>query len=223
MEASQAEILKNFTLVTRRFEELSHRLTAVAEQASMAGALPAERMIDHIATSRRSFNELREQALELVCLLATSTATTPGDIQSIKDIDSLLAFMTEAQRKRTQHEQDRIRAFTVLDRVLSLIHRDQAEFPALEAVQAKATILRDELRAHNGTEVHPDLKLLAQGRHPLAELLTLAEGYHDLDDDLWLLLKHAVAEHFGKPLAMSAARGKLALGRQTREPSRRID
>jgi hypothetical protein len=50
---------------------------------------------------------------------------------------------------------------------------------------------------------------LAQGRHPLAELLTLVEGHDTLDDDLWLLLKHAVAENFGNALAMSADRGKL--------------
>ena len=113
-----------------------------------------------------------------------------------------------------QEEQDRVRTFTVLDRLLSLKHRDQADFPPLEAVRAKAKILRDELRAH-GTNVHPDLILLAQGRHPLAELLTLVEGHDDLDDDLWLLLKHAVAEHFGNALALSAARGKLSLGRHT--------
>ncbi len=78
MEASEAEVLKSFALLTLRFQQLSHRLTEVAEQASMAGGLPSESMVDHIATSRRSFNELREQALELVCLLATSAATEPA-------------------------------------------------------------------------------------------------------------------------------------------------
>ena len=223
MEASQAELLKNFTLVTRRFEQLSHRLTEAAKQASMAGTLPSESMMDQITTSRRSFNELREQALELVCLLAASTATTPAEVESIKDVETLLEFMAAAQRKKTQEEQDRIRAFTVLDRLLSLIHRDQADFPPLEAVRAKAKALRDQLRAHNGTDVHPDLILLAQGRHPFAELVTLAEGYNDLDDDLWLLLKHAVAEHFGRPLALSAARGRLCLGRHTGGQASRHD
>ncbi len=82
MEASQAELLKNFTLVTRKFEQLSQRLTEVAEQATMAGTLPSENLIDHIATSRQSFNELRDQALELVCLLASSTARTPKSDRS---------------------------------------------------------------------------------------------------------------------------------------------
>ena len=211
MEASQAELLKNFTLVTRRFEQLSQRLTEVAEQATMAGTLPSENLIDHIATSRRSFNELRDQALELVCLLAASTAKTPGEIESIKDLESLLQFLAEAQRKKLQEEKDRVRALTILDRLLSLVHRDQPDFRPLEEVRTKAKTLRNELRAN--TETHPELVPLAQGRHPLAELLTLAEGYDELDDDLWLLLKHAVAEHFGKPLALSAARGKLAPGR----------
>lgn len=210
MEASQTELLQNFTAVTRTFEQLSQRLTEVAEQARIAGVLPSESLIDQIATSRRSFNELRDKALELVCLLAASAPKAPGEIESIKDLEALLQLVTEAQRKKAQEEKARLRALTILDRLLSLIHREQADFHPLEEVQSKAKALRDQLRTHTGADVHPDIIPLAQGRHPLAELLTLAEGYESLDDDLWLLLKHAVAENFGKSLAMSAARGKLS-------------
>jgi hypothetical protein len=210
MEASQTDLLHNFTLVTRTFEQLSQRLTEVAEQARIAGVLPSESLIDQIATSRRSFNELRDKALELVSLLAASAPKAPGEIESIKDLEALLQFVAEAQRKKTQEEKARLRALTILDRLLSLIHREQADFHPLEEVQSKAKTIRDELRAHNGADAHPDIMPLAQGRHPLAELLTLAEGFDTLDDDLWLLLKHAVAENFGKSLAMSAARGKLS-------------
>lgn len=215
MEASQAELLRNFTQVTRRFEQLSQRLTEVAEQAKIKGMLPSESLVDHIATSRQSFNELRDQALELVCLLAASTAKAPGDIESIKDLEALLRFIAEAQRKKTQEDRDRVRALTILDRLLSLMHREQAEFRPLQEAQAKAKTLRDQLRSQNTTDVHPDMMSLAQGRHPLAELLTLAEAHDKLDDDLWLLLKHAVAEHFGQSLALCAARGKLVPGRLT--------
>lgn len=102
-----------------------------------------------------------------------------------------------------------MRALTVLDRLLSLVHRDQPDFAPLSECQAKSRALREAIHNHAGSEFHPEVTALAQGRHPLAELLTLVEGYDELDDDLWLLLKHAVAENFGKSLAMSAARGKL--------------
>lgn len=209
MDTSQTDLLQDFTVVTRTFEQLGQRLTDVAEQVRTSGILPSESLIDEIATSRRSFTELRDKALELVGLLAGSPSKSPEEIGSMKDLEALLQLVAESQRKKAQEEKARVRALTILDRILSLIHRDQPEFHPLDEVQAKAKTLRDAVRIHHGPETHPDIHPLAQGRHPLAELLTLVEGYEDLDDDLWLLLKHAVAENFGKSLAMSAARGKL--------------
>ena len=127
----------------------------------------------------------------------------------MKELEALLQLVAEAQRKRAQQEKARTRALTVLDRLLSLVHRDHPDFAPLSECQTKSRALREAIHDHTGADPHPDVTALAQGRHPLAELLTLVEGYDDLDDDLWLLLKHAVAENFGKSLAMSAARGKL--------------
>ncbi len=129
----------------------------------------------------------------------------------MQELEALLHLITDAQRKKAQAEKARGRAITVVDRILSLIHRDQPEFPPLVECQLKARALRDVIRQHTGPEAHSDVLALAQGRHPLSELLTLVEGATDLDDDLWLLLKQAVTEHFGKSLALSAARGKLSL------------
>lgn len=209
METSHADLLQDFTVVARTFEQLGQRLTAVAEQVRTSGVLPSESLIDEIAISRRSFTELRDKALELVGLMAESPAATPEEIGSMKELEALLQFVAEAKRKKAQEEKARVRALTILDRILSLVHSEQPEFRPLDEVQAKAKALRETLRAHDSSEVHPEVNSLAQGRHPLAELLTLVEGYKDLDDDLWLLLKHAIAESFGKSLAMSAARGKL--------------
>jgi hypothetical protein len=209
MEMTHPDLLKDFTLVARTFEQLSQRLTEVAEQVRISGVPPSESLIEEIISSRRSFTELRDKAIELVSLLAESPTKAPEEIGSIKDLEVLLQFVTDAQRKRTQEEKARLRALTILDRILALIHREQPDFPPLNEAQAKARALRDALRAHDAPDPHPDMVPLAQGRHPLAELLTLVEGYEDLDDDLWLLLKYAVAENFGKSLAISAARGKL--------------
>jgi hypothetical protein len=209
MEPSQTDLLQDFSQVTRAFEQLSRRLTDVAEQVRTSGILPSDSLIEDIAASRRSFVELRDRALELVGLFAGSSKKPADEIESMKDLEALLQLVTEAQRKKAQEEKARVRALTVLDRILSLIHRERPDFSPLDEAQAKARALREALRSHEGPDLHPDIVPLAQGRHPLAELLTLVEGYDDLDDDLWLLLKHAVAEHFGKSLAMSAARGKL--------------
>jgi hypothetical protein len=209
METLRTDLSQDFLQVTRTFEHLGQRLTDVAEQVRTFGILPSEDLIDAITTTRRSFEELRAKAIEIVGLLDQSAAKTPDDIGSVKDLEALLQAVTEAQRKRAQGEKIRLRALTILEHILSLIHREQSEFPPLEEVQAEAKALRDTLRAADNPDMPQEANALAQGRHPLAEFLTLVEGYHQLDDDLWLLLQHAVAEHFGKPLAMSAARGKL--------------
>ncbi len=39
----------------------------------------------------------------------------------------------------------------------------------------------------------------------------MVEGHKNLNEDLWLLQKHAVANNFGQALAMSAGCGKLCL------------
>ncbi|MDX2251879.1 MAG: hypothetical protein NW202_06310 [Nitrospira sp.] len=209
METLRTDLSQDFLHVTRTIEHLGQRLTDVAEQVRTFGVLPSEDLIDAITMTRRSFEELRGKAIELVGLLGQSSAKTPEDIGSVKDLEALLQAVTEAQRKRAQGEKVRLRALTILDHILSLIHREQPEFPPLGEVQAEAKALRETLRASEDPDVHPEATALAQGRHPLAEFLTLVEGHNQLDDDLWLLLQHAVAEHFGKPLAMSAARGKL--------------
>ena len=205
----RTDLSQDFLQVTRTFEHLGQRLTDVAEQVRTFGVLPSEDVIDAITTTRRSFEELRAKAIEIVALLGHSAAKAPEDIGSVKDLEALLQAVTEAQRKRAQDEKVRLRALTILEHILSLIHREQSEFHPLEEVQAEAKALREALRTADGPDVHPEANALAQGRHPLAEFLTLVEGYNQLDDDLWLLLQHAVSEHFGKPLAMSAARGRL--------------
>jgi hypothetical protein len=209
MDTSHTDLLQDFSLVTKSFEQLGQRLSEVAEQVRTTGTLPSESLIEEITASRRNFTDLRARAIELVGLMSETPNAAAEEIGSMKELEALLQVAAEAQRKRAQQEKARTRALTVLDRLLSLVHRDQPDFAPLSECQAKSRTLREAIRDHASSELHPDVTALAQGRHPLAELLTLVEGYDDLDDDLWLLLKYAVAENFGKSLAMSAARGKL--------------
>ena len=209
MGSSPPNLLPGSSTMTRTLEELSQRLADVATELRAAGALPQDLVVNEIQTSCRSFHDLRDKALALVDLLTESSATSPTEPKPQKGIELLLQFATEAQRKSVHEEKSRLRAMTILDRILSLIHRDQADFLPLLEVQMKAKTLRDTLKFDESPEAFLETTLLAQGRHPLAELLTLVEGHKDLEDDLWLLLKHAVEESFGKSLAMSAARGKL--------------
>ncbi len=209
MEPPKKTTVQDLFPETRTVEELSQRLASLARELRASGSLPADTVVDEIATSCRSFKELRDKALEIVDILVGTSSTVPTAAGSMKELDALIQFATEVQRKKVHEEKSRLRALTILDRILSLIHRDRPEFLPLHEIQAQAKTLQNTLRVYEGQDIHPEVSLLAQGRHPLAEFLTLVEGHDDLEDDLWLLLTHAVEEHFGKSLAMSAARGKL--------------
>lgn len=214
MDTMPTELMKDLESMTQTFAQLSQRLSEVADQVRTQGIPPAERILEELAASRRNFTELRDRAIELAGLLAAVPAKAPEEIGSIKELEAYLQVVTEAQAKRASDDKLRERALLVLDRILSLTHRDLPEFAPLAECRAKASELRSSIAARTWPDIHPDATALAQGRHPFAELLTLIEGHADLDDDLWLLLKHAVAEGFGKSLALSAARGKLLLGGQ---------
>lgn len=211
MDTTPTDLMKDLDSITHTFTQLSQRLSEVADQVRTQGIPPAEGLLEELAASRRNFTELRDRAIELAGLLATVPAKAPEEISSIKELEALLQLVTEAQARKASDDKLRERALTVLDRILSLTHRDLLEFAPLLDCHAKARELRNAVTARAWPDVHPDTTALAQGRHPFAELLTLVEGHDDLDDDLWLLLKHAVAEGFGKSLALSAARGKLLL------------
>jgi hypothetical protein len=131
MDISQTDLLQDFSLVTKSFEQLGQRLSEVAEQVRTAGTLPSESLIEEIATSRRNFTDLRARAIELVGLLSESPKAAPEEIGSMKELEALLQLAAEAQRKRAQQEKARTRALTVLDRLLSLVHRDHPDFAPL--------------------------------------------------------------------------------------------
>lgn len=209
MEPPEKSALQNLSPETRTIEELSQQLTVLARELRASGSIPADTVVDEIATSCRSFKELRDKALEILDILAGTSPSVPTAASSMRELDALIQLATEVQRKKLHEEKSRLRALTILDRILSLIHRHRPEFLPLHEIQVQAKTLQETLRSYEGQDLHPDVSLLAQGRHPLAEFLTLVEGHQDLEDDLWLLLTHAVEEHFGKSLAMSAARGKL--------------
>ena len=209
IEPPEKAVLQQLSSEAHTIDELSQKLTALARELRTAGALPPETNVDEIAASCRSFKTLRDKALEVVDALAGTSPSVPTAASSMKELDALIQFATEVQRKKLHEEKSRLRALTILDRILSLIHRSRPEFLPLREIQIQAKTLQGTLRGYEGQDIHPDISLLAQGRHPMAEFLTLVEGHEDLEDDLWLLLTHAVEEHFGKSLAMSAARGKL--------------
>jgi hypothetical protein len=125
--------------------------------------------------------------------------------------DSLLRVIGKLEETRLAAEQARQNAFRVLDRVLTIVHRHQADFPPLLECQARARELRRTLLEAPWSDLYPITKPLAEGPYRFPALLALVEHWQDLDDERWKNLHEIVAQSFGRSLAVAASRGDLAL------------
>lgn len=224
MHQTHVDLLRELTGVAAIFAQLGERLTTVASDLRGSGVPPSQNLLREIAESRSNFDGLRQRAVELASLLSPSAPIRAEDIASLKDLKALLQSLREAEEKKSADEKITGQALMTLDRILSLTHRDGQPFHPLITCQAKARELREAIATSSWPNTHPEAVALAHRRHPLTELLTLVEEHDKLDDDLWLVLKHAVSESFGKAVSLAAARGKLVLSEPVPfQDSRRID
>src|SRR5207237_4407753 len=99
-----------------------------------------------------------------------------------KHLDADRAAMDAARADRARGaawEAARDETVSVLDRVLALTHREDSDSAALAECQARARELRDAIAAAPAG----DVAQLGAHLRPFDELVTLAEGWNQLDDD----------------------------------------
>lgn len=187
------------------YRQLRPRLAETADQLEQ-GQPPAEDLLAQLAAARQRFLELRETVAQRAAGEQLSTSAAPPD--SLSALTELVHQVTEAQRSRMQREQQqqtRSRAVQVLKRVLSIRHRDRADFAPLVQCQARAGRLSEA----EGDAAHDEFQRLAEGNHPLCDVLTLLESYRVIDDERWQQLHDRIAETFGRELALAIVRGRL--------------
>ena len=210
MQPTHTELLHDVNDVTDFFSQLGEKLSEAAADLRVSGTPPAPLLVEELTLSRNTFEDLRQRAVDLAVTLA-ATPRPREAIHSLKELKSLLQSLDEAEEKRKAEDGLKHMALGILNTILALRHREEPEFAPLRGCQEQAGELRRAIEDTAWPQIHPDMKPLATRRHPLSEFLTLIEGFDTLDDDLWLLLKHAVAESFGKALSLAAARGKIIL------------
>ncbi len=209
MGDTHADLARDLDVISQRFNDLSGRLIRMAEELRGSGNPPDETVIQELAVSRQTFNDLSARALEVAGLLAVSPSKPSEGVGSLRELESLLHSLAEAETRRAAEEDKKLLAINVLDHILGLAHRGAAMFQPLIDCQAKADALKQAIASLTWPDIHPEVEMLVQGRHPLAELFTLVKENESLDDDLWQLLEQEIAEAFGKPLSLAAARGRL--------------
>lgn len=201
MNADNQSLQQHFTSLKQRFIALGDRLGEAAKELKDVGTPISLSLVEELATYRRDFDELRARIVALGQALPIQASI---EIVSLKDIESLLNKITAITEKKFALDE----AVKILDRVLTLSHREQANFPALINCQEKARNLRDTIAKSSA-------KVVA-GVQMFSDLLTLIEQRDSLNDEQWTRMDGEISDAFGKNLAVAASRGKLIIsGLQT--------
>lgn len=208
VETARDLLRRNADLATW-LADLGTRSADAARALTRPGSPPASDYLDEMADAVREFASLRDEVLRVAA--HTSLALpAPADVASTRDLDALLRMLVDELERQAHHaaaERARRDALALLDRVTALTHRDDPQFVALAACQSQARDLQSTITGAADSERAIWTPALA----PFAALLTLLEGQQQgLTDDAWAVLEDSVAETFGRPLAVAAARRKLA-------------
>ena len=210
MNPAYEDLSRRLAALRARFADLGRR-SADASRALAATAPPATSLIEELRTARQGFAELRIAVLAQAGALQAAPAAE--SLHSVADLEPVLRAIVEAEALRTRRaawEEARQNALKLLDVVLALVHEEDPAFAALVGCQDKARELRAGVAALAPDDFDRETKTLGARVAPYGDLLALVEGWNALDDDRCALLQDAIAQAFGRQLALAALRGKLS-------------
>jgi hypothetical protein len=195
--------------MSERFSDLGECLLSAARQLHAPGTPPAEELLEAVGVCRRDFLSLCDRVREQAASLDVEAAAEP--LSSLHDVSVLLDHVAEAEILQSRSEEQRHRALSVLDRVLSISHAGSSDFAPLLDCQERARSVRTAVAESHWASLDPEAERLAEGEHEFSNLLSLIEDRDELNDELWAALQENVGNELGKALAAAAARSKLIL------------
>ena len=209
MEQAHQELVQQLKALSQRVPNLTGRLSPAVAKFKEDGTPLASNLIEELAAYRQEFANLRQKVLAL-----GKSNSSQLDVASLRDLESLVKSIIAS------NSQDEVReeALTILNRVLTITHREQSDFAPLKACHQKAEELRRAISSSPVGTLHPNTKAVAERKHPVAAVLTLVEQQENLEDDQWVALEEEVAAAFGKQLAVAISRGKLTVPAPTKIP-----
>ena len=206
MKSTHQILLQQLSSLSQHHESLGSRLFQAAQKLQQAGIPLPEPLLEELVKYNRGFNHLQQE------LIAEGESISAADEMSLPDLEKRLHQKMQPTDSQNLHSQ----ALSLIDRVLSLTHKDRGTFEPLQPVKQTATQLRTQI-ARSTTEVSPEVEALISGEHPLSALLSLIETPESLDDQQWVVLEEKVSANFGKTLAVAISRGKIAISASSAE------
>jgi hypothetical protein len=221
MTAVNGELGHRLTALRADFTALGSRAAGVARELA-ATLPPPPTLLDELNAARAAFTSLRSAVLEQAGALAL--VVDDQGIGSLRDLEPVLAAIAAAEEHRArlaEWEAARTEALGVLDRVMTLVHREDKVLPGLSESQRRAREMHAALSGPAPEALEHETRMLPGQTRPFVELLALVEGWNVLDDDRCAFLQDAITETFGRSLALAALRGKLGREGEAPPPPRR--
>lgn len=209
MNQAHEDLQRRIAALRTRFADVGAR-AAAASRALTTTAPPPERLLEELSAVGAEFAALRTAVLEQAASLTRPPA--PSSVMRLRDLESVMSAVIAAEGERARRAAWDLaceNAVGVLDRVRSLIHREDREFGGLLECQAKARELRTVLTGPPPTDLAEQAAQIETQLRPFIALLALVDGWNRLDDERCASLQDVVAQTFGRPLGLAALRGKL--------------
>lgn len=195
MEREEQTLIRQLESLAAKFSHLSEHISQAADRLRRPEVASSEELKARLNDSWTNLDSPFASVLSLAKALT----------------ESILRVIGKLEETRLAAEQARQNAFRVLDRILAIAHRYQADFPPLLECQARARELRRTIHDSPWSDLYPITKPMAEGPYRFPALLALVEHWQDLDDERWKSLHEIVSQSFGRPLAVAASRGDLFL------------
>lgn len=193
-----------------------NQLTDAAVRVA-GGEIPDQELVNNLAALRSDFLALHATTWELAAATEVDlgSAELPATITGLR---SAFDLVERAAATRAEEVQAREAAISILARVMAIVHPEVPIFEPLAQARATALELHQAVDALPWEEMRAEANALAGGTHPLACLLALVERADLLADADWDRCQAAIEDAFGKPLAIAAVRGRLAVASRPHVP-----
>src|SRR5262245_18321135 len=199
------DLRQRLVALRARFGDVGARAAAAAPDVQVS-VIPGETLVEDLRATLVDFEELRRAIVGE--LSAYPNTPDPTKLSTLKALEAVLGAMERVdaeQVRRAEWEAARDSAVVVLARVIALVHREDQESTLLGECHAQARELHEALESAPAG----DVEQLGAHVRPFEELIALAEGWNQLDDERCASLQDAITQSFGRPIALAALRGKL--------------
>src|SRR5947209_4741756 len=166
MSARLDDLRQRLAALRTRFAEVAARAAAAAA-AMRASAVPAEALLDDLRGTAADFDELRLAILDEASTLPR--APDPARLGTLTAPDALVTTIAGAatdRARRAAWEAARDDALSTLDRVMTLVHREDTDFPPLAECQGKARELHAALSAAQPADLERITTMVSGGIRP---------------------------------------------------------